>query len=56
LRSARGEERVLSRYSPVLEVVEIRDAGRLRLGLRGELDLSTGPLVAGRLRELEARC
>lgn len=45
----------MSGFPPVLEVVETRDAGRVHLRLRGELDLATAPPVAGRLRELGAR-
>jgi anti-anti-sigma factor len=35
--------------------LEVRDAGRVRVRLRGELDLATVPVVAGRLRDLGAR-
>ena len=35
--------------------MEVRDAGRLRVRLRGELDLATAPALADRLRELGAR-
>ena len=45
----------LSSHLPVLELFEVRDAGRVRVRLRGELDLATAPLVAGRLRDLGGR-
>jgi anti-sigma B factor antagonist len=45
----------LSSHSPVLELFEAHDVGRVRVRLRGELDLATAPLVAGRLRDLAAR-
>jgi anti-anti-sigma factor len=38
-----------------LEVSEVRDAGRVRVRLRGELDLAGAPAVAERLRGLRAR-
>jgi anti-anti-sigma factor len=36
----------------ILEVNELREAARVRLVLRGELDLATADLVAARLRRL----
>jgi anti-anti-sigma factor len=45
----------LSSHPPVLELFEVRYAGRVRVRLRGELDLATAPLVAGRLKDLGAR-
>lgn len=44
----------MSGFPSVLEVVETRDAGAVRVRLRGELDLATSPLVQGRLGELGA--
>jgi anti-anti-sigma factor len=38
-----------------LEVTEVRERARVRVRLRGELDLATVDLVADRLRELRAR-
>jgi anti-anti-sigma factor len=38
-----------------LEVVEMRDAGRIRVQLRGELDLATAPLLTERLGRLRER-
>jgi anti-sigma B factor antagonist len=38
----------------LLEVIESREDGRVRVRLRGELDLATSGLVANRLRELRA--
>jgi anti-anti-sigma factor len=38
-----------------LEVTELRDAGRVRVRLRGELDLAGAPAVAEHLRRLGAR-
>jgi anti-anti-sigma factor len=35
-----------------LEIIEVRDAGRIRLRLRGELDLAGAPTVRERLRRL----
>jgi anti-anti-sigma factor len=45
----------VSNHPPALEVVETRDAGRVRVQLRGELDMATAPAVADRLRDLGAR-
>ena len=36
----------------MLEIVEVRDAGRVRLRLRGDLDLATAPLLGDALRRL----
>lgn len=38
-----------------LEVTEMREAGRVRVRLRGELDLASAPTLAGRLGELRDR-
>ena len=38
-----------------LEVTELRETARVRLALRGELDLATADLVADRLRRLRER-
>jgi anti-anti-sigma factor len=40
---------------PPLEVIEQRERARVRVRLRGELDLATADLVAERLRRLRAR-
>jgi anti-anti-sigma factor len=45
----------LSSHPPIFEMIEVRDAGRVRVRLRGELDLATAPVVENRLRELGAR-
>jgi anti-sigma B factor antagonist len=39
----------------VLEVTELRERQRVRVRLRGELDLATADLAADRLRRLRAR-
>jgi anti-anti-sigma factor len=36
----------------LLEVVEVRDAGRVRVRLRGDLDLASAPAVTATLRRL----
>jgi anti-anti-sigma factor len=45
----------LSREKPLLEVIEVRDAGRVRVRLRGELDLAGAPAVSDCLRRLRDR-
>jgi anti-anti-sigma factor len=45
----------LSIEPPPLEVTELREAARVRIRLRGELDLATADLVADRLRRLRER-
>jgi hypothetical protein len=45
----------LSGENSLLEIIEVRDAGRVRVGLRGELDLAGAPTVSERLRRLRAR-
>jgi anti-anti-sigma factor len=45
----------LSRQNPLLEVTEMRDAERVRVRLRGELDLAGAPTVAECLRRLSER-
>ncbi len=40
---------------PLLEVIEVRDGGRVRVRLRGVLDLSGAPTVGERLRMLRER-
>jgi anti-anti-sigma factor len=45
----------LSHGHPLLEVVEMRDAGRVRVLMRGELDRATAPLMTETLRRLGAR-
>ena len=39
----------------LLEITEMRDAGSVRLRLRGELDLASAPTLAGRIDELRDR-
>ena len=39
----------------LLEIIEVRDAGRVRVRLRGELDLAGAPTVSDRLRRLRER-
>jgi anti-anti-sigma factor len=39
----------------VLEITEVREAGRIRMRLRGELDLAGAPTVSDRLRRLRER-
>ena len=39
----------------MLEITEVRDAGRVRVRLRGELDLAGAPTVSERLRRLRER-
>ena len=39
----------------LLEITELREAGRVRVRLRGELDLATAPTLAERLGELRKR-
>jgi anti-anti-sigma factor len=38
-----------------LEVIEVRDPGRVRVRLRGELDLAGAPTVSDRLRRFRER-
>ncbi len=40
---------------PLLEVIEVRDGGRVRVRLRGVLDLSGAPTVGERLRRHRER-
>ncbi|HTT27308.1 MAG TPA: STAS domain-containing protein, partial [Solirubrobacteraceae bacterium] len=39
----------------LLEIIEVRDAGRVCVRLRGELDLAGAPTVSDRLRRLRER-
>jgi anti-anti-sigma factor len=45
----------LSDEHSLLEITEVRDAGRVRVRLRGELDLAGAPAVSDRLRALRNR-
>ena len=36
----------------LLDITEVRDAGRVRMRLRGELDLASAPTLSDRLRSL----
>jgi anti-sigma B factor antagonist len=45
----------LSDGHSLLEVIEVRDAGWVRVRLRGELDLAGAPTVSERLRGLRER-
>lgn len=45
----------MSRDQNVLEVIEVREDGRVRVCLRGELDLAGAPTVTERLRGLRER-
>jgi len=45
----------LSDEYSLLEIIEVRDAGRVRVRLRGELDLAGAPTVSNRLRRLRER-
>jgi anti-anti-sigma factor len=38
-----------------LDIIEVRDAGRVRVQLRGELDLATAPILSHRLSKLRDR-
>ena len=40
---------------PVLQIVEERDLGRIRVRVRGELDLATAPLLGEALSRLRER-
>jgi anti-anti-sigma factor len=42
----------LSDEHPVLEIIEVRDAERVRVRVRGELDMATAPSLDGVLRTL----
>jgi len=42
----------LSGGHPLLEVVEVRDAGRVRVRLRGDLDVASAPTVTAALQRL----
>jgi anti-sigma B factor antagonist len=45
----------LSDEHSLLEIIEVPDAGRVRVRLRGELDLAGAPTVSDRLRRLRER-
>jgi anti-sigma B factor antagonist len=45
----------LNREQPLLDVTEIRQAGRIRVRLRGELDLAGAARLSEELRRLRAR-
>jgi anti-sigma B factor antagonist len=45
----------LSDEQPVLEITEVRDTGRVRVRLRGELDLASAPALDDALRRLRER-
>jgi anti-sigma B factor antagonist len=45
----------LSDGHSLLEVIELRDAGRVRVRVRGELDLASAPTVSKALQRLRAR-
>jgi anti-anti-sigma factor len=45
----------LSPRQPLLEVIEVRDAGRVRVLLRGELDLAGVETMTETLRKLRVR-
>jgi anti-anti-sigma factor len=45
----------LSSEHPLLEVVEVREAGKVRVRLRGELDLASAPTASESLRRLRER-
>jgi anti-anti-sigma factor len=45
----------LSDEHSLLEITEVRDAGRVRVRIRGELDMAGAPTVSDRLRRLRAR-
>jgi anti-anti-sigma factor len=38
-----------------LDIIEVRDAGRVRMRLRGELDLASAPSLSDRLRRFRER-
>ena len=40
---------------PLLELIEVRDAGTVRVRLRGELDLGSAPTLTDCLRRLQER-
>ena len=45
----------MRREQSLLEVIEVRDDGRVRVRLRGELDLAGAPAVTERLQGLRER-
>jgi anti-anti-sigma factor len=45
----------LSDEHPLLDITEVRDAARVRVRLRGELDLAGAPTVSERLPRLRER-
>jgi anti-anti-sigma factor len=45
----------LSDEHSLLEIIEVRDTGRVRVRLRGELDLAGAPELSDRLRRLRER-
>jgi anti-anti-sigma factor len=45
----------LSSEQSGLDIIEVRDAGRVRLRLRGELDLASAPILSHRLWSLRNR-
>jgi anti-sigma B factor antagonist len=45
----------LSDEHPLLEIIEVREAGKVRVRLRGELDLAGAPTVSERLQVLRKR-
>ena len=45
----------MSNENPLLEVTEVRDAGRVRVRLRGELDLASAVTLTKCLRRLQER-
>jgi anti-sigma B factor antagonist len=45
----------LSDEHSLLEIIEVRDAGRVRVRLRGELDMAGAPTVGDRLQRLRER-
>jgi len=45
----------LSDEHSLLDIIEVRDAGRVRIRLRGELDLAGAPALSERLRTFRER-
>jgi stage II sporulation protein AA (anti-sigma F factor antagonist) len=45
----------LSDEHSLLDIIEVRDAGRVRIRLRGELDLAGAPSLSDRLRRFRER-